>query len=327
MLEVKDLSRSYGDFLAVDAVNFSIQHGEITGLLGHNGAGKTTIMKMLSGYLEPDQGSVHINGLDLGAEPKAVQRQLGYLPESLPVYPELSVMDYLEYAASMKGLSGRERDEEVLRAIRSTDLASKALAPISTLSRGYKQRVGVAQALLGKPRLLILDEPTNGLDPRQTEQMRQLIRNIAKDATVILSTHIMQEVEALCDRVLIINAGRLVVDEKLATLRQTAQLTLASDLSLARLQQILQGVPEITGVTLDSSQSDHSPWTSYLLQVKPDSDSASLCSRVSELIIAQKGKLSRIAPVERSLETLFREVSSGHSKPQPDKKEDMQHAA
>jgi len=134
-------------------------------------------------------------------------------------------------------------------------------------------------------------------------------------------------VEALCDRVLIINAGKLVVDEKLATLRQTAQLTLASDLSLARLQQILQGMPDITGVTLDSSQGDHSPWTSYLLQVKPGSDSASLCSRVSELIIAQKGKLSRIAPVERSLETLFREVSSGHSKPQPNKKEEMQHAA
>ena len=327
MLEVKDLSRSYGDFLAVDAVNFSIPHGEITGLLGHNGAGKTTIMKMLSGYLEPDQGSVRINGLDLAAEPKTVQRQLGYLPESLPVYPELAVMDYLEYAASMKGLAGRERDEEVLRAIRSTDLAAKALAPISTLSRGYKQRVGVAQALLGKPRLLILDEPTNGLDPTQTEQMRELIRSIAQDATVILSTHIMQEVEALCDRVLIINAGKLVVDEKLATLRQTAQLTLACDLSEARLQQILQGVSEITGVSLDSSQSGQSPWTSYLLQVKPGSDSAGLCSRVSELIIAQKGKLSRIAPVERSLETLFREVSSGHAKPQQYTREDMQHAA
>ncbi len=326
-IEVAQVSKSFGATHAVVDISFEVMRGEIFAMLGHNGAGKTTIMKMLSGYLEPDQGSVRINGLDLAAEPKAVQRQLGYLPESLPVYPELSVMDYLEYAASMKGLSGRERDEEVLRAIRSTDLAAKALSPISTLSRGYKQRVGVAQALLGKPRLLILDEPTNGLDPTQTEQMRELIRSIARDATVILSTHIMQEVEALCDRVLIINAGKLVVDEKLATLRQTGQLTLASDLSQARLQQILQGVPEITGVSLDSSQSGHSPWTSYLLQVKPGSDSASLCSRVSELIIAQKGKLSRIAPVERSLETLFREVSSGHAKAQPSKKEEMQHAA
>lgn len=330
MLEVKNLSRSYGDFLAVDAVSFRIPHGEITGLLGHNGAGKTTIMKMLSGYLEPDQGSVSIDGLDLASDAKAIQRQLGYLPENLPVYPEMTVMDYLEYAASLKGLEGKQCDEEVLRAIRSTDLAAKALAPIGTLSRGYKQRVGVAQALLGRPRLLILDEPTNGLDPTQTEQMHALIRSIAKDATVILSTHIMQEVEALCDRVLIINAGKVVVDEKLDTLRQTAQLSLSSDLSQARLQQVLQGVSEVTGITVDSSQQDHSPWTSYLLQVKPGCDVAGLCSRVSELIIAQKGKLSRIAPVERSLETLFREVSSGHGRaaaPQQQQKREVQHAA
>jgi ABC-2 type transport system ATP-binding protein len=327
MLEVKNLSRSYGDFRAVDAVSFSIPHGEITGLLGHNGAGKTTIMKMLSGYLEPDAGSVSINGIDLASDPKAVQRQLGYLPENLPVYPEMTVMDYLEYAATLKGLEGRARDEAVLHAIRSTDLAAKALAPIGTLSRGYKQRVGVAQALLGRPRLLILDEPTNGLDPTQTEQMRELIRGIAKDATVILSTHIMQEVEALCDRVLIINGGKLVVDEKLERLRQTAQLTLSCDLSLARLQQVLQGLDEVTAIQVDSSQQDHSPWTSYLLQLRPGCELPALCSRISELLIAQKGKLSRIAPVERSLETLFREVSSGRSQTASTPTQEVQHAA
>jgi ABC-2 type transport system ATP-binding protein len=325
MLDVRNLSRSYGDFLAVDQVGFTIEKGEIVGLLGHNGAGKTTIMKMISGYLEPDQGSVQIDGLDLKTQAKAAQRRIGYLPESLPVYPELGVMDYLDYAAAMKGLEGKERDAEVLRAIRATDLAAKAMAPISTLSRGYKQRVGVAQALLGKPRLLILDEPTNGLDPTQTEQMRHLIRDIAKEATVILSTHIMQEVEAMCDRVLIINAGKLVLDEHLERLRRSSRFNLVCDLSEARLRQVLQSVDGVRGIEVDSSQAPTSPWAAYQLDIDPDSDSASLGSRIAEIIIGQKGKLSRLAPVERSLESLFREVSAG--KPAKADREGARHAA
>src|SRR5690554_6115506 len=203
MLEVSGLSRRYGDFVAVDKVSFTIGAGEIVGLLGHNGAGKTTIMKMLSGYLEPDAGKVRIGGIDLAEAPKEVQRRLGYLPENLPVYPDMTVADYLDYAAALKGLAGDAKRSEIARAVRETDIADKFLAPIATLSRGYRQRVGVAQAILGRPRLLILDEPTNGLDPTQTLHMRNLIRRLAEHATVIVSTHIMQEVDALCDRVLI----------------------------------------------------------------------------------------------------------------------------
>jgi ABC-2 type transport system ATP-binding protein len=179
MLRIEHLTRTYGNFIAVDDVSFSIKKGEIVGLLGHNGAGKTTIMKMISGYLEPNNGRIEINGLDINEEREAVQKQLGYLPETLPVYPEMSVADYLDYAASLKGLRDNIARHEIRRVIQATDISDKLLSPIATLSRGYKQRVGVAQAILGEPNLLILDEPTNGLDPTQTQHMRELIRQIA----------------------------------------------------------------------------------------------------------------------------------------------------
>lgn len=218
MIKIKHLGRAYGDFVAVDDISFSIAKGEIVGLLGHNGAGNTTVMKMLSGYLEPSAGHIEIDGLDIARERAAVQERIGYLPGSLPLYPEMSVADYLDYATRLKGLEEGEIHGEIRRVVQATDLTAKLLAPIATLSRGYKQRVGVAQAILGKPKLLILDEPTNGLDPTQTQQMRKLIRTIARDATVILSTHIMQEVDALCDRVLIMRSGELALDENPASL-------------------------------------------------------------------------------------------------------------
>ncbi len=215
MIEVESLTRHYGGTRAVQDVSFAIGDNEIVGLLGHNGAGKTTIMRMLSGYLEPTSGSVKVDGTDIAAEPAAVQRQLGYLPENTPVYPDMVVVDYLEYAATLKGIESGRRMATVREAILATDLRDRALDRISTLSRGLRQRVGVAQAILDKPRLLILDEPTNGLDPGQTEDMRELIRRLARAATVILSTHIMQEVDAVCDRVLVLREGRLAMDQRL----------------------------------------------------------------------------------------------------------------
>ena len=200
MIEVKNLVRKYGEFAAVDDVSFEIANGEVVGLLGHNGAGKTTIMKMLTGFLEPSFGSVKIDGLDVQSSPTKLQSEMGYLPESLPIYPELTVVAYLEYAARLRDVDPRVC---VRKAIESTGLDEKALDLVSTLSRGYKQRVGVAQAILHEPKFLVLDEPTNGLDPNQIQQMRDLIRSLSEVATVILSTHIMQEVSAVCDLSLI----------------------------------------------------------------------------------------------------------------------------
>jgi ABC-2 type transport system ATP-binding protein len=309
MLEVSKLSRSYGTFLAVDQVSFSIQPGEIVGLLGHNGAGKTTIMKMLSGYLEPDQGSIIINGIDLAIQPKQVQRQLGYLPENLPVYPEMTVADYLDYAADLKGLQGELKTAEIRRAIQATELAEKLLAPIATLSRGYKQRVGVAQAILGKPSLLILDEPTNGLDPTQTGHMRQLIRDIARHATVILSTHIMQEVDALCDRALIVNNGRLVIDEQLAELKQTRELDLRTDLALAPVRQALVAIAAIEAVEAGLPAAGGGPWHDWRLRVRAGTDPDAAAAEVAAALLGAGGRLAALQPVVRNLETLFRATS------------------
>jgi len=172
MIKVERLTRRYGELVAVDDVSFDIDHGEVVGLLGHNGAGKTTIMKMLTGFLEPTSGSIKIDNYDIGVDTRAVQARIGYLPENCPVYPEMTVIDYLDYQASLHGLGEDKKSGAIARAIRRTSLQDKAAQPIHTLSRGYRQRVGVAQAILHQPDIVILDEPTNGLDPTQILHMR-----------------------------------------------------------------------------------------------------------------------------------------------------------
>lgn len=327
MLTVSKLKRAYGDFVAADAVDFSIAKGEIVGLLGHNGAGKTTVMKMLSGYLEPSTGQIFFEGKLLADHLKTLQQKIGYLPESLPVYPELSVGEYLDYAAELKGLRGLEKQQEVKRVVNATDIAAKLLAPIATLSRGYKQRVGVAQALLGKPRLLILDEPTNGLDPQQTLQMRELIRAIAKDATVILSTHIMQEVDALCDRVLMMRAGRLVLDEKLADLRMSRSLLLKSSLAADALQKTLSVVTGVKAIDVLANKPDE---THARVHLGEAGDVKAISASIAKALIASGAELYQLQPETRDLESLFREVNSNlplTNVSSNNKKEVLDHAA
>lgn len=307
MIEVQSLSRYYGDFLAVDQVSFAIPAGEIVGLLGHNGAGKTTIMKMLSGYLEPSAGSITIDGLQLESATRAVQQRLGYLPENLPVYPDMSVADYLDYAATLKGLHAEQRTRSIRHAIEATELGSKLLDRINTLSRGYKQRVGVAQAILGSPRLLILDEPTNGLDPNQTQHMRELIRSLSQQATIILSTHIMQEVDAICDRALILHNGALALNEELQQLRATGHLLLKTNLNSKDLTPALAGLDAIHGHTLQHSGDNR---YSYQLQLQDNADAEQVAAAVAERIAAAAGALYQLSAESRDLETVFREVNA-----------------
>jgi len=306
MLEVRQLTRLYGDFKAVDNVSFKIKKGEIVGLLGHNGAGKTTIMKMLSGYIESNQGMIEIDDIDLQQDPKKAQKNLGYLPENLPIYPEMTVADYLDYASEMKGLSGETKISEIKRVIQATDIIPKLLSPISTLSRGYKQRVGVAQAILGKPKLLILDEPTNGLDPTQTRLIRALIRDLAKEATVILSTHIMQEVDALCDRVLIIRNGQVAVDAQLEELRKSNHLQLATSLEKDELITLLQPLNDVIQIEETSTEQQVHL---YRLGIAETGDHLALCGDIAKLIINAGATLFSINQEHRDLETLFREVN------------------
>ncbi len=318
MLQVSHLTRRYGNFVAVNNASFSIETGEIVGLLGHNGAGKTTIMKMLSGYLEPDAGSVVFNGHDLATNAKSAQQDLGYLPESLPVYPEMRVADYLDYAAQLKGIPQHQRDAEIKRVVHATDIAEKLLEPIYTLSRGFKQRVGVAQAIIGKPKLLILDEPTNGLDPTQTEQMRALIKSIAKEATVILSTHILQEVDAICDRVLILNRGLLAVDARLEELRESKTITLKCSLSHDVLTKALQALPEAVTSTLMSNDGEK---FQYRLSVEEGSDTEAMSANIAKAVINNDGDIYQLSSEKRDLESLFKEVSQGRVA------EEVKHAA
>jgi ABC-2 type transport system ATP-binding protein len=302
MIKIDKLKRAYGDYVAVENISFSIEKGEIVGLLGHNGAGKTTIMKMISGYLEPSAGHIVIDDIDIATDRTAVQQRLGYLPEALPIYPEMNVADYLDYAAKLKGLTAEEARDEIRRVVKATDITAKLLAPIATLSRGYKQRLSVAQALLGKPRLLILDEPTNGLDPTQTQHMRDLIRELARDATVILSTHIMQEVDALCDRVLILRAGELALDARLDELRNSNRLIVNSDIDAASASQLLQS---IEGVDSIDTHSEHS----YQISIDREASFNSIASEIARLLLEKNYALYELRREQRELESVFRDVN------------------
>ena len=209
MIEVSHLTKQYGNHLAVDDVSFTVADGQICGLLGPNGAGKSTIMNILTGYLSATSGQVTVAGHPLPEEADAAKACVGYLPEQPPLYPEMTVQEYLTFAAELQGVKKAERKEQVCRAARRTGLEAVLPRLIRSLSKGYKQRVGIAQALLGSPRLIILDEPTVGLDPAQVIEIRKLIRELGRAHTVILSSHILSEVQAVCQQILILSKGHL----------------------------------------------------------------------------------------------------------------------
>ena len=209
MIEVSHLTKQYGNHLAVDDVSFTVADGQICGLLGPNGAGKSTIMNILTGYLSATSGQVTVAGHPLPEEADAAKACVGYLPEQPPLYPEMTVQEYLTFAAELKGVKKAERKEQICRAARRTGLEAVLPRLIRSLSKGYKQRMGIAQALLGSPRLIILDEPTVGLDPAQVIEIRKLIRELGRAHTVILSSHILSEVQAVCQQILILSKGHL----------------------------------------------------------------------------------------------------------------------
>jgi ABC-2 type transport system ATP-binding protein len=212
MIEVTDLARSYGSFAALRGISFRVAAGEIVGFLGPNGAGKTTTMKILTGFTAPTGGSARICGHDVVTDSLEVRRNLGYLPESAPIYVEMRVIDYLDFVGRVRGMPTAERTRAIERVADECDITDRLHQAVGTLSKGYRQRVGLAQALLHQPPILILDEPTSGLDPNQILAIRDLVRKIGTSRTVMLSTHVLQEVQAVCDRVLILNRGQLVAD-------------------------------------------------------------------------------------------------------------------
>ncbi len=308
MIEVEGLTRKYGDLVAVDDVSFSIGRGEVVGLLGHNGAGKTTIMRMLTGYIEPTKGSVVIDGMPLYEARLSIQRKIGYLSENAPLYPDMSVVRYLEYVADLRGVPRAGRAAVLRRALERTWLLDRALDPVGTLSKGYKQRLGVAQAIVHEPEILILDEPTNGLDPAQIFQMRSLVRDLSENVTIIVSTHILQEVEAVCERVIIMVQGRIAVDARLSELQQSHRLVVGlgnpSDDAAERLGDI-PGVGVVTPAEGPRGES-------YGLELQAPVDE--VAPGVAREAVERGWDLFRMSEEARTLETVFREVGErgGH---------------
>lgn len=218
MIEVKDLVKKYDNHLAVDHLTFTVPRGQILGFLGPNGAGKSTTMNIITGYISATEGSVTINGHDIYEEPEEAKKSIGYLPEQPPVYMDMKVKEYLEFVAELKGVSKKEREAQIVSALAKTGTEDVAGRMIKHLSKGYRQRVGIAQAIIGNPEVIILDEPTVGLDPVQIIEIRDLMKELAKEHTVILSSHILSEISAVCDTVMIINKGRLVVSDTVENL-------------------------------------------------------------------------------------------------------------
>jgi ABC-2 type transport system ATP-binding protein len=298
MIEVQNVSKYYGSKPGVQAISFRVERGEILGLLGPNGAGKTTTLRMLTGYLTSTSGTIRIGGLDLWAEPEAVRGRIGYLPDRPPLYREMTVRSYVSFAAALRGVPGHLRRERVEKVLRSLDLTDVAGRLVGNLSRGYQQRVGLAQAIVHDPEVLILDEPTVGLDPRQITEIRELIRRLGQERTVILSSHILPEVQLLCGRVLVMDRGRLVAEDAPHRLGEALQGTrrycvqVLGDLEEARrLAASLDGVlsAAVRGETLEID-------TDPQVDIRPD-----LFYRLAEARLP----LLQLTPVAMTLEDVF----------------------
>jgi ABC-2 type transport system ATP-binding protein len=257
MIEVTNLSKSYGQIEALKGVSCQIAEGEIVGLLGPNGAGKTTLIKILAGYLQPDTGEARIDGLDVMLAPLEVQERIGYLPENAPLYPELSVQSSLLMMAELRQIPEEEQLECISEAVYATGLQDHLTRPVGQLSKGFRQRLGLAQAILHQPKLLILDEPTVGLDPTQIVEIRKLIKRLARHSTILFSTHILPEVEALCDRVIILMNGEIKADARLSELAATTNVVLVLERDEPGMEAALMELDDVQRVERVPSSGAH----------------------------------------------------------------------
>lgn len=305
MIEVSDLKKSYGAVEALRGVSFDIAPGQIVGLLGPNGAGKTTIIKILTGYLQPDAGVVTVDGLDVLTHTREVQAGIGYLAENAPLYGELSVQGYLKMMAEMRQIPEGDRIAAISEAVYATGLAEHLTRPIVTLSKGFRQRVGLAQAILHQPKLLILDEPTVGLDPTQIVEVRRLIHRLADRSTILFSTHILSEVEALCDRAIILINGLVKADARLADLEETADAVLVLRGKTDGVERSLRSLPGVRGIEPMRSSDGH---PSYRIMGMDDVD---LCPVVYDLARTEGWPVRELRRDVRTLETVFNQLATG----------------
>ncbi len=299
MIQATNLTKSYGSVQALRSVSFHLHAGEIVGLLGPNGAGKTTTIKILTGYLQPDAGEVTIDGIDVLTQPEAVQQRLGYLPESAPLYPELSVQRYLRMMADLRQIPEDEQVDAISEAVYATNLTEHLTRPIGELSKGYRQRVGLAQAILHKPKLLILDEPTIGLDPTQILEIRRLIKRLAAHSTILFSTHILSEVEALCDRAIMLFNGEIKADARVAELAATADAIIVLQEDVRGLEKAIHALPGVQGMETMRSIDG---FPAYRVLGKPEVD---LCPAIYDLARAEAWPVRELRRDVKTLESVF----------------------
>lgn len=303
---IKNLTKIYGDQLAIDDLSFEVHTGQILGLLGPNGAGKTTTMKIITTYLAPNAGTIVIGGLSVRDYPEKVKKLIGYLPENNPLYEDMTVVDYLQFVAELQDIPVAHIKERILNMVKICSLEGEKHKKIEELSKGYRQRVGLAQALIHDPQILILDEPTTGLDPNQIVEIRDLIRKIGKEKTVILSSHILAEVEATCDRIMIINKGKIVADGSASDLRKQASggetlLLTIEDGDVGVIFQALKNISTIAEVEIRVNQE-----SSFEIQSFPGESSR---RKVFELCRDNNWVLTQLTPLETKLEDIFRELT------------------
>lgn len=313
MIEVSHVSRNFGTFRAVNDVSFSIPTGQIIGLLGPNGAGKTTTMRMITGFLKPSEGTIKINGIDIASSPVESKKKIGYMPESAPLYGEMIVEDYLKYVAQIHGENPEERIPQLCQECGLKEIMDKN---ISELSRGNRQRVALAHALMANPEILILDEPTSGLDPNQVEDVRNIIREIGKTRTVIVSTHILSEVETICSRAIIISGGKLVADSPIDELKQRFGNELAIKILVANtnfhsLSAAVKAIPDVQDVTLCKNQeAENAGNIEVLISVKGQSE---LRPQIAKVVVQNNWDLLELSIQKNTLEDVFHVLTSSEN--------------
>ena len=307
MIKVQDLSKNYGDVQAVKSIDFEIDDGEIVGFLGENGAGKTTTLKMLTGYLAPTAGNVEINDLNINDSALEIQKQIGYLPELNPLYPEMSVYEYLEFIARVRNITGKNFREALIRVVDRCGLQGVVHKEVSSCSKGYKQRIGLAGSMIHDPKILILDEPVTGLDPNQIVEIRELIKSLGREKLVRMSSHILQEIHATVDRLLIIHQGEIVAngtnDELMSSFRGNTILNLeVRNANENSLKDLSVGVPNIDVSNIEEKKDHHLIQLEYSQEVDPREN-------LFNYAVSSGWVILKMTPTTTDLEDIFRKLT------------------